>query len=253
MRVLADPAALLWFGLCGLSCVLLARRQWRRAWVVLACVAAACAVEAARLPRRLVAGLERPFVRQAGAPTEPADAVAVLGGSVKPSTNNILGLGFGDTADRLITGIALVRQGKGRVLVLSGGGRGVPPGTGVPVEVQGARDWIRSWGLAPAPVEVLDWCLDTHEEALRHANLARKNGWKKVILVTSAWHMKRAAAAFRKAGLEVVPVACDFRGIPGRLESHRLSWVPRTGTLVLLDLWMEETAGYLYYRLRSWA
>jgi uncharacterized SAM-binding protein YcdF (DUF218 family) len=179
--------------------------------------------------------------------------VVVLGGSAHVSSNNILGLEFGDAADRIVTGIALVRRGKGRVLVLSGGGRSILHGTGVPAEVQRARDWIRSWDLAPVPVEVLDWCLDTHGEALRHAKLARNNGWKRIILVTSAWHMKRSVAAFRKAGMEVVPVACDFRGISSLSEPRLLPFVPCTGSLRLLDLWAEETLGYAYYRLRSWA
>ncbi len=253
MKLLADPVSLLWFALCGTSCVLLARRQWRGACLVLGCVVAGCLVEASRLPGRLLASLEQPYARQTRAPIEPADAVLVLGGYVRPSSNNILGLRFGDAADRIMTGIALARQGKGRVLVLGGGGRGIPPGTGLPPEVRGTRDWIRSWDLAPVPIEVLDWSLDTHEEALRHASLARKHGWKRVLLVTSAWHMKRSVAAFRKAGMEVLPVACDFRGLPDLAADRPLSLIPRTGTLVSLDLWMEETLGYIYYRLRSWA
>ena len=253
MKVLADPAALLWFGLCGMLCVLLARRHWRCACIVLGCVLAGCAGEAVRLPGRLLAGLERPYLRQTRAPIEPADAVVVLGGYVRSSSNNIVGLGFSDTVDRILTAIALVRQAKGRVLVLSGGGRNIQPATGVPAGVRATKDWIRSWDLAPVPVEVLDWCQDTHDEALRNASLARKNGWKRVILVTSAWHMKRAVAAFRKAGMEVVPVACDFRGIHSPSEVRLLPFVPRTESLVLLDLWMEETLGYAYYRLRSWA
>jgi uncharacterized SAM-binding protein YcdF (DUF218 family) len=65
--------------------------------------------------------------------------------------------------------------------------------------------------------------------------------------------MRRAVAAFRKAGMEVVPVACDSRGIFRLSEAGRLRFVPRTSSLVLLDLWMEETLGFAYYRLRSWA
>jgi uncharacterized SAM-binding protein YcdF (DUF218 family) len=254
MKVLADPLGLLWLCLCGLFCVLLARRQWRWAWVALGCVVAGSVAEAVRLPARLLAGQERPYLRQTGAPIEPADAVLVLGGSAHASANSILGLEFSDAADRIMTGLALVRRGRGRVLVLSGGGRSTLHRTGVPAEVQRARDWISSWDLAPVPIEVLDWCLDTHEEALRHASLARKNGWKRVILVTSAWHMRRSVAAFRKAGIvEVVPVACDFRGTSSLSEARELPFVPCTKSLVLLDLWAEETLGYAYYRLRSWA
>jgi uncharacterized SAM-binding protein YcdF (DUF218 family) len=253
VKVFADPVALLWFGLCGISCVLLARRQWRWAWLALGCVVAGCVAEAVRFPGQLLARLERPYLRQTGAPIEPADAVAVLGGYLESSSNSILGLQFNDAVDRIMTGIALVRQGKGSVLVLSGGARRIPPGTRVLAQAGATKDWIRSWDLVPVPIEVLDWCWDTHEEALRLRNLTRKNGWKRIILVTSAWHMKRSVAAFRKAGIEVVPVACDFRGTFSLSGARLLPFVPCTESLVLLDLWAEETLGYAYYRLRSWA
>ena len=35
-------------------------------------------------------------------------------------------------------------------------------------------------------------------------------GIRKILLVTSAWHMPRARMLFEHAGFEVVPVPCDF-------------------------------------------
>lgn len=47
---------------------------------------------------------------------------------------------------------------------------------------------------------------NTEEEA----KLIAKNGVKRVLLVTSAWHMPRAKSLFERAGLEVVPAPCDY-------------------------------------------
>ncbi len=81
--------------------------------------------------------------------------------------------------------------------------------------------------------------------------LAKEKGWKKIILVTSAWHMRRAAATFRKAGLDVIPVGCDCQGSVA-LQRDRVSLVPRAQSLILFKLWAEETLGYAAYRLHGW-
>jgi hypothetical protein len=176
-----------------------------------------------------------------------------LGGYAQPSANNYQGIQFGEAVDRIITGIALVRDGRGRVLVLGGGGSGNPP---KPIEAQAAANWISSWNLVSVPVEFLGPCRDTHDEALHTAGLARTNGWKKIILVTSAWHTRRALAVFQKAGLDVVPVAGDFRGIPSdptaEPKGFHISLIPRTSSLVQINLWLEETLGYVYYWMRGW-
>src|SRR5437763_1587374 len=51
---------------------------------------------------------------------------------------------------------------------------------------------------------------DTHDEALKVRVLATERGWHRVLLVTSANHMRRASGVFRAQGLEVIPVPCNF-------------------------------------------
>jgi uncharacterized SAM-binding protein YcdF (DUF218 family) len=52
----------------------------------------------------------------------------------------------------------------------------------------------------------------THEDALYTAALFESAGLEKdILLVTSATHMPRAAALFRKAGFEVHPAPTDYQ------------------------------------------
>jgi uncharacterized SAM-binding protein YcdF (DUF218 family) len=95
-------------------------------------------------------------------------------------------------------------------------------------------------------------CKNTHEEALSAAALAKQQGWKRILLVTSAIHMDRALAAFRRTGLEVVPLACDFDGAASPNSRWRFRLLPSVESAALFKLWLTEEVGFCYYRLRGW-
>ena len=210
--------------------------------------------QAASLHGWLMSRIERPFLLDPRHPIQPADAVVVLGGYLDAFPQGYLGIEFNEAADRLFTGIALVRDGKGPVLVFGGRGVGNPA---VLVEAETAKKLTESWKLVSTPIEFLGANNDTHDEALHCAELARHKGWTRVILVSSAAHLPRAAAAFRKAGLEVTPVGCDFRARSWFSPEERpgngpARIVPRMGSVALLSHWLEEEMGYCYYWLRGW-
>ncbi len=252
MKFLADPLFWLWLAVIAAAGCLAFKRRRILAGALLGCALATSACEFLQVPARLLASLERPYLLpQDGAAKIPAaDAVIVLGGYLERFPHAYSGTELSEAADRVITGIELIRDGKAPVLVLGGGGAGDPP---EPVEAQTAAAWMKAWGVVSAPVEFLGVSADTHGEAIHAAKLARERGWNRVILVTSAWHMKRAEAAFRNAGLDVITVGSDFQGTAALMPGHQRSLVPRTQDLNHLRLWAEETLGYLYYRLRSWA
>ncbi|HWH71314.1 MAG TPA: YdcF family protein [Candidatus Sulfotelmatobacter sp.] len=250
MKFVADPVFWLWLGGVAVTVRLAVRRRWGWAALLGSLVALACAAEAVKLPARLLSSLEQPYLCHGSLPVPAADAVVVLGGYMERFSSGYLGMELNEAADRLLTGIALVREGKGRALVLGGGGRGHPP---QPEEAQCATKWMQEWHLVSVPVENLGVSLNTHDEALHLAELAKQRGWKKIVLVTSAWHMKRAAATFRKAGFEVVPVGSDFQGTCALEGEEHIHFVPRSGSLVQFSRWLEEQIGYVYYRVRGWA
>jgi uncharacterized SAM-binding protein YcdF (DUF218 family) len=95
-------------------------------------------------------------------------------------------------------------------------------------------------------------CANTHDEALQFRKLKEAEGWQKVLLVTSALHMRRAEAVFRKQGVDVTPVACDFQvhgvlGAPGFPSPF-----PRQHRLDLLSLYLHEQIGWWVYKWRGW-
>jgi uncharacterized SAM-binding protein YcdF (DUF218 family) len=249
MSSFIDIGAWLWLGLLALGFLLLRRRARLAGLSLLLLGFAWWVLERTGLPARLLAGLEEPYLgRSATVMPPPADAIVVLGGWGVASTNEWLGLDFGPAADRLLTGIHLARQRLAPVLVV--GGAATTSGEEGP-EPELVRRWLSEWGLLEQPVLGLGPCRTTRDEALRVAVLAEEQGWSRVLLVTSTWHMKRAEAAFAAAGVNVVPVGADSLGTS--LTRRRTQWVPQASSLYILQLWIHEVIGFHYYRARGWA
>jgi uncharacterized SAM-binding protein YcdF (DUF218 family) len=84
---------------------------------------------------------------------------------------------------------------------------------------------------------------DTREEALALKKLIAD---KRFILVTSAAHMPRAVALFKKAGLDPIPAPTDHRA------SSKNSWISfSSGALERTTSAFHEYIGLLYYSLRG--
>lgn len=170
-------------------------------------------------------------------------AVLVLGGGYYVSDRDLYGFALCDGGSRILTVLELLRTEKASALVL-GGGLPVPgrPGVTAPSLVE---SWVLAWGLARTAgvVTNLGTCLNTHDEAVQFLKLEKAFGWWKVLLVTSALHMPRSVALFKKQGIEVEPVACDFKvyGVPGALRTF--SPFPRQSGFQVLGRYLEVRSG----------
>ena len=93
---------------------------------------------------------------------------------------------------------------------------------------------------------------DTHDEALRLVPLAKQRGWKKILLVTSAAHMRRSVSVYHAAGFDVVPAPCNFL-VAGNAKppSFRLR-IPSWIGFERFSIWLHESAGWEIYRRRGW-
>jgi uncharacterized SAM-binding protein YcdF (DUF218 family) len=84
----------------------------------------------------------------------------------------------------------------------------------------------------------------TRENAAFSVPMLRDAGVHTVLLVTSAWHMPRAALWFRNAGIDVVPAPTGFRG---PAVEDWTSFVPRWTGLRDTCLAIHEFGGLLVY------
>lgn len=89
--------------------------------------------------------------------------------------------------------------------------------------------------------------LNTLENARHSARILLPLGIRRVLLVTHAWHLPRALWAFRRAGLDPVPVGL---GYDTRTAREVLNPLPSLDALVQQRLVLHEVGGLAWYRLR---
>ncbi|MDR1932206.1 MAG: YdcF family protein [Spirochaetales bacterium] len=79
-------------------------------------------------------------------------------------------------------------------------------------------------------------------------NIARLFGYKKIILVTSAYHMRRSVFCFENNGFSVIPAPADYRC--ARNSPYDIfSFLPSPDAFLGTYEALHEYAGLLYYRL----
>lgn len=92
---------------------------------------------------------------------------------------------------------------------------------------------------------------NTAEEAQEVARMLRSRrqsgGAPSVLLVTSAYHMRRGRLLFARAGLSVAPFPVDFQASPGAFTFMDL--LPQAGSAEHTETAVRELYGYLFYTL----
>jgi uncharacterized SAM-binding protein YcdF (DUF218 family) len=176
--------------------------------------------------------------------------VVVLGGVVDLGAMRRSGqLELNDAADRVSQAAILLRTGKARVALLSGG-IVFPRAGDPPPEAEVLAAWFRDQGIEPDRLVLEDRSRNTHENATESAAIIAAHGWKRVLLVTSAWHAPRALGCFRAAGLSPDLLAVDHHaGGP----SGPLAWLPRAAALSASTDALRELFGGLVYHLMGYA
>ena len=198
----------------------------------------------------VVKALEGQYPDASPASIEPAEAIVVLGGAVHAPNRRHPASHMLESTDRLLVALRLYRAGKAPTVLCSGGNLFFFRKTGGAPESQVMCGMMQEWGLPASAVLTEGQSINTHENAVDSYRLLSARNTHKIILVTSAWHMPRAAATFRKAGFEVVAAPADFlEGWTG----GALRWVPDADCLRATELAVREWIGLFAYRLRGWA
>jgi len=169
----------------------------------------------------------------ADGPNYPVRFVVVLGGSHTSDPKLSVTSQINDSSlVRLAEGIRIYRKQPGSKLVLSGG-RVFDPVPNAEVMAHIARDL----GVDRDDIIVESRPKDTHDEACIMKSIV---GSAPFVLVTSASHMPRAMALFKKLGMNPIPAPTRHR-VKSNQASSPGSFFPNAG-----DLHKSETAVYEY-------
>jgi len=199
----------------------------------------------------LRASLERQTPQRVAADYPVVDAIVVLGGGVdgkRPGWRDRPDLS--SAADRVWFAADLYHAGRAPLLVLSGGADTGAPGS--QPESAAMADFIRALGVPEAALVLEGASRNTWENASFTRGLLQQRNLHKILLVTSALHMPRALALFRKQGVDAVAAPTDFEAVPPG-GPWLLRWMPDAGALERSGLAMKEYLGLWVYRLRGMA
>jgi uncharacterized SAM-binding protein YcdF (DUF218 family) len=189
--------------------------------------------------------LERPYPPTEEVPAD-AEAIVVLAGSIREANSVRPRPEPGpETLYRCLHAATLHRTAPQLPVVVSGGA----DGRGGPAYAHVMRDFLLGQGVKASSLVVEDRSRNTYENAVESCRLLRERGLRRVVLVTDASHMRRAAGCFRAQGAEVIPSACNH--IESQFTLVPSDIVPRAQSVSGVDKAFHEWIGLLVYRVRS--
>ncbi len=177
---------------------------------------------------------------------DSADAIVVLSGMLEI---NIVGdstyIDWGDP-DRYFGGIALLKAGKAKKLVFTGGK--LPWDKAIKTEGEVLKEYAASNGAPSDNILVTKDVKNTEDEAVAVKELISPS--KKIILVTSAYHMYRAKRLFEQQGFNVIPYKVDYKVSQNNILVV-MDFLPDAGSLGQTEAGCREILGRIFYIIRN--
>lgn len=163
-----------------------------------------------------------------------------------PAENIYLGI----TSDRIGQTVQLYKSGKIKKILLSGGEVTVF-GKSKNREIDQMQKYLIISGVPKEDIYLEDRSTTTRENAtLSSKILKEKFPNQSYMLITSAFHMKRAEKCFEKVGIKVTSYSANF------LTSERrysiLDFLPASGNMFIVQLVFREIIGYVSYWIFGW-
>jgi uncharacterized SAM-binding protein YcdF (DUF218 family) len=195
---------------------------------------------------KLVEGSEHDDYRKPISTIDSADAIVVLSGMLGINeVGDSTYIEWGDP-DRFLGGIALFKAGKAQKLVFTGGK--MPWDKTRKTEGEVLREYAVSNGIPSEKIFVTKDVENTADEAVAVKELISPS--KRIILVTSAYHMYRAKKLFDKQGLIVISYKVDFKA-SGNNQVTFMDLLPSAGSLELTEAGIRELIGRLFYLVKD--
>ena len=174
---------------------------------------------------------------------QTADAIVVLGGGRRTNAAEYGGDTLNGISLERLRYAAILHRGSGLPILATGG----KPGSGTQSEGRIMQRILQSeYGIPTRWVE--DAALTTWDNARLSAPLLKQAGVRRIVLVTHAWHLRRAAPLFEAQGLSVIPAGIQFSST--RIDSP-LDLLPTPAGLRDSTFALHEWLGILWYKLRS--
>ena len=174
------------------------------------------------------------------------DLAVVLGGITNVDREPKDRLFFHKGADRVTHALNLYHAGKVKKILFTGGNARLfedPNRDNSPI-----FDFYVMCGVAPEDIIIESSSRNTRENAFFVKDLVKKNTKNgKVILITSAFHMRRSEGCFKKAGIDVTGFSTDFYTVLPKDRFGFDRFIPSSDILSNWNFLIKEWIGYAVY------
>ncbi|MEO0455724.1 MAG: YdcF family protein [Cyanobacteria bacterium P01_A01_bin.114] len=199
--------------------------------------------------------LEWQYLPLAKLPT--AEAIVVLGGSIYPAMPPRPWVEVADAGDRVLYGVRLYQTQKAPLIIFSGGR--INWKDGGPPEAEDMAKIATAMGVPANAIINEGTSLNTYQNAVNVKEILQRRQLKKILLVTSAIHMPRSMAIFKKQGIDAIPAPTDywvtertFEEINSSPQASLLNALPDTESLHYFTRTLKEYIGFGVYRFKGW-
>jgi len=194
--------------------------------------------------------MEQPWKRLEPYSMDFSDSIVVLSSGRKSPPGETQIIEWRDP-DRFFAGLELFKAKRANKLIFTGGI--IPYEPKLPPEGDIYIKEAISLGVPEQSLFTTDPVLNTFQEAQEIKKLIKKeinpNG-NNIILVTSAYHMKRAKKIFEREGIIVQPYPVDFKTTHkyNLLLKNPLKWMPSAESFSESSTAIREIIGRIIYR-----
>ncbi len=177
--------------------------------------------------------------------------VVLSGGMVTYDTNNDR-YTFRTNTDRILQAVYLYKaQRIGKILISGGSGSLFYRDM---LEAVNLKKFLVNTLEIPQEDVLVDSVSDnTHQNAVESAKILKANFTNpKVLLITSAFHMRRSLMCFKKEGIPVTIYATDLNTGPRRFEFEHL-FMPSMQSILQWNKLLHELIGVVTYKMMGYA
>ncbi|BBO70474.1 hypothetical protein DSCA_44040 [Desulfosarcina alkanivorans] len=219
------------------------RKRWKLALVNLTVGFLLYALSTGPVATFLIRGLES----DVSIPENPSgDVIILLGGGIIDRVPDLTGTAAPSPLmmGRIVTAVRLYQR-LGLPIIVTGGR---VSGDAEVAEAPVVRRFLVDLGVPGNRITLEDRARDTAQNARLTAAICRQQGFSRPILLTAAYHLKRAGMAFDAAGMTYTPFPAYYLGARNAPYTWR-RLLPGAGFLSTSANALHEYIGIVYYRM----
>ena len=181
---------------------------------------------------------------------QPYDVAIVLTGITNSTKQPRDRTYFEKGADRIMHALQLYKSGKVKKILITGGSGSLNGQEGT--EAGDLAAFLQIAGVPKEDVVLENQSRNTRENAMFSAKILNERfAGQRYLLVTSAFHMRRSAGCFQKAGIQADVFSTDFYTYQRSFTPDK--WLlPNEGAFGKWGTLIHEMVGYLVYKVSGY-